>query len=363
MINGHGGNIYETARRLGCLPEDIVDMSSNINPLGMPPGLRESLRDRLKTVGVLPEVDGRSAAGHMAGLLDVDEHRVLAGNGTTHFIYTACPALDARKVLIVAPTYADYADACRMHDIRPHHFLTREDERFEVRMAHLDQAVHDMDAVFICNPNNPTGMQIPREGLQRLCEAHPGTHFIIDESYLPFVPGGQPLSMITPDLSNVSVLWSISKIFGLPGIRAGFLIAGEAVVARFRRFMQPWSLNSLAQAAVAWLGSHQATVAEFIGQTASFLEQERQRFRKYLAAATRMDLFESRTSYLLMALPSGWRAGDVCRAMEKKRILVRNCSNFHGLSDRYVRVALKDPDTNRAAAQHLLMLLTTAGEG
>jgi threonine-phosphate decarboxylase len=363
MIHGHGGNIYATARRLGCLPEDIVDMSSNINPLGMPPGLLEYLRDRLETVGVLPEADGRSAARQMAGLLGVDERRILAGNGTTHFIYTACPALAARKVLIVGPTYADYADACRMHGIQPQYFLTREDHRFEVRLDLLAQAVHGMDTVFICNPNNPTGRLIPHDGLLQLCREHPGSHFIIDESYLPFVPDGQSRSMSTRDLTNVSVLWSISKIFGLPGIRAGFLIAGEATVERFRRFMQPWSLNSLGQAALAWLDSRRGAVAEFMDQTRRFLERERRRFREDLTVATRLDLFASRTSYFLMGLPAGWCAGDVCQAMAQKRILIRDCGNFHGLSDRFVRVALKDPEINRVAAHHLVALLAASGKG
>jgi threonine-phosphate decarboxylase len=362
MIHGHGGNIYESARRLGCLPEDIVDMSSNINPMGMPSGLRKYLHDRLETLGVLPEADGRSAARYLAGLLGVDERRVLTGNGTTHFIYTACPALAARKVLIVGPTYADYADACRMYDIQPQYFLTREDQRFEVRLNLLDQAVHGMDAVFICNPNNPTGREISKEELLQLCAAHPGTHFIVDESYMPFVADGRSLSLSDRNLTNVSVLWSISKIFGLPGIRAGFLIASEATVARFQRFMQPWNLNSLAQEAVAWLGSRPAAVAEFIDRTSAFLERERRRFQEHLTEATGLDIFESRTSYFLMALPSGWRAGTVCRAMEQRRILIRDCGNFHGLSDRYVRVALKDPDANRAAAQYLAALLAAPGQ-
>jgi threonine-phosphate decarboxylase len=363
MIQGHGGDIYAAARRLGCRPEDIVDMSSNINPLGMPPGLGAYLRDRLDAVGVLPEADGRSAAKHMAGILGVDDRRVLAGNGTTHFIYTVCPALAARKVLIVGPTYADYADACSMHGIQPQYFLTREAKRFDVRLDLLDQAVHGMDTAFICNPNNPTGRLIPRDGLMQLCRENPGTRFIIDESYLPFVPDGPSLSMCGSELENVSVLWSISKIFGLPGIRAGFLIAAEATVARFQRLMQPWSLNSLAQAAVAFLGDHREIVAEFINRTCAFLQHERRRFGEELTGEACLDIFGSRTSYLLMALPAGWIAGDVCRAMAQKRILIRDCGNFHGLSDRFVRVALKDPRTNRTAAQHLAALFAAAGNG
>jgi threonine-phosphate decarboxylase len=89
MIRGHGGNIYDLARQLGCPPEEIVDLSSNVNPLGMPPGLLDGLRDRIGAIGVLPEADGRTAVRRMAALLGMDAGRILAANGTTHFIYSA----------------------------------------------------------------------------------------------------------------------------------------------------------------------------------------------------------------------------------------------------------------------------------
>jgi threonine-phosphate decarboxylase len=157
MIQGHGGNIYDLARRLGCAPEEILDLSSNINPLGMPPDLLDHLRGRLGVIGALPEADGRSAARHMAALLGLSAELVMAGNGTTHFIYSVCPALGPRKVLIVGPTYADYADACRMYRIEPRYYLARAQNQFEIDWTELNQALADMDMAFICNPNNPTG--------------------------------------------------------------------------------------------------------------------------------------------------------------------------------------------------------------
>jgi threonine-phosphate decarboxylase len=353
MIQGHGGNIYAMARHLGCRPDEIIDMSSNINPLGMPPGLSAYLHDHLDRVGALPEVDGRTAIKHMAGLLGVDARRILAGNGTTQFIYSACPALNAQKVLIVGPTYADYEDACLVHHIKPRFLLANADTRFAVNLDLLDQALDGVDTVFICNPNNPTGRLIPHDRLVRLCRAHPESRFIIDESYLPFVPADQSQSMSTCQAENISVLWSISKIFGAPGLRAGFLIAGEATVARFRRFMQPWSLNSLAQAAMDYLGNNPAAIAEFIEKSRRILEKERRNFFDALVSRAQLTLYPSVASYILIRLPEGSSADGVCAQMAQKRLLIRNCRNFHGLSDRFVRVALKDSKVNHLAANYL----------
>lgn len=369
MIQGHGGNIFAVARLLGCRPGEIIDMSSNINPLGAPPGLRAHLLDHLDRIGVLPEVDSRTAVAHMAGLLDVDARRMLAGNGTTQFIYTVCPALDAQKVLIVGPTYADYADACRMHRIEPSYFLADATAHFEVHLDLLDRGIKGFDAVIICNPNNPTGTLIPHEALIQLCRANPKTHFIIDESYLPFAPGDQldsmaesmAESMATCELDNVSVLWSFSKIFGSPGLRAGFLIANEATVGRFQRYMQPWSLNSMAQAAIDYIGHHRRTVMAFVENTSRYLEKERLQFRDDLASVKAITLYPSVTSYILIGLPQGFNAEGVYAHMAQKRILIRNCSNFYGLSNRFVRVALKDSPVNRMAAGHLVEYLQQPG--
>ena len=351
MIQGHGGNVVGLAAQLGCRPEDITDMSSNINPLGALPGLIDHLRERLDRIMVLPEVDGRGAVRAIAALLDVGEERVLAGGGTTQFIYTACAALDTRRALIVGPTYADYADGCRVHGIEPAYFLAASSDLFAVDLDQLATGLNGFDTVFLCNPNNPTGRLIPHAGLRELCARHPGVRFIIDESYLPFAEEDQGMS--ASGLDNVIVLWSVSKIFGMPGLRAGFLVANPPVIDRFHRYMQPWCVNSLAQEAVSYIGAHLDAVAAFISRTRAHLATETALFRQRLAAAPLM-LYPNTTSYVLIGLPAGLTAATVCRSLAEQRFLIRNCANFHGLGEGFVRIALKDAATNAAMAQHLL---------
>lgn len=353
MIQGHGGNIHALADRLGCRPAEIIDMSSNINPLGMVPGMLAHLERHLDHAGRLPEVDCRAMIRRMAVLLDLNPRRVLAGNGTTQFIYTACPALDARQVLIIGPTYADYADACRMHGIEPHYWLLKPQDRFAADLDRLDRAVEGFDLVFICNPNNPTGGLIPVEQLRDVCQNQPRTRFIIDESYLPFAPAKQSRSMAAYGLENVIVLWSASKIFGMPGLRAGFLIARGKTVSRFRHYAQPWSVNSLAQAAIDFLGRHKEDVADFVARTAQFLVRERGLFRQRLQAVEALTIYPSKTSYLLIRLPRHISAQALCKTLSRERLLIRGCGNFYGLSPWFVRVSLKRAALNQIAADRI----------
>lgn len=353
MIQGHGGNVFAVAEQVGCRPEEIIDMSSNINPLGALPGLIDHLKERLDRIRVLPEVDGRAAIAAIAALLGVAAQRVLAGGGTTQFIYTACAALASRRVLIVGPTYADYTDGCRVHDIEPDFFLAGPADGFAPNLERLEAALAGYDTVFVCNPNNPTGHLIPHAGLLQLCRTHPEVRFIIDESYLPFVPADHNHSMSASGLDNVVVLWSVSKIFGMPGLRAGFLVANPPVVDRFRRYMQPWCVNSLAQEAVCFLGANREAVTRFITDTRIFLDREGDLLRQRLHGSS-VTLYPSTTSYFLIGLPEGRTATGVCRALAEQRFLIRNCANFHGLDEGYIRIALKDAATNEAVSHHLL---------
>lgn len=362
MIQGHGGNIFAVAEALGCRPEEIVDMSSNINPLGTIPGLLEYLREHLDRIRVLPEVDGRSAIRGIAALLGIAEERILAGGGTTQFIYAACAALGSRRVLIVGPTYADYADGCRMHGLEPDFFLATAATGFVPDPERLEEALGDHDTVFVCNPNNPTGQLIPHAALLHLCRRHPAVRFIIDESYLPFVASEEAQGMGHCGLDNVLVLWSVSKIFGMPGLRAGFLIANPPILEGFCRYMQPWSVNSLAQEAVRFLGDNVEAATAFMTRTHTYLAREGRLFRERMQPA-HLTVYPSRTSYFLMALPKPLKADSICRALARQRLLIRNCGNFHGLDARYIRIALKDAATNEVVAGHLLDLVGVRAGG
>jgi len=360
MINGHGGNIFDKSKELGCDPMDILDMSSNVNPMGPMPGLITHLHEYLDRITALPEAGAEGIIQAFARHHNIDRENVLAGNGTTQLIYTLPVALKIKQALILGPTYSDYADACRMNGVDFRFALSDESTSFGHALNALDIA--SSDTVFICNPNNPTGTLIPSEIIESKCRKYSKIRFVIDESYLPFVPEGAATSMIGSSLPNLIVLNSMSKIFRIPGLRIGFIAAHPDTIEKIGRYMLPWSVNTLAQAAVNYLMTHEHAVSEFIEKTRCYIAEERRFVMAGLQSAPGIRLFPSVTSFILAKLEK-LTAKDVSHHLLKYRILIRDCSNFQGLSDNFIRISLKTHNVNQVLVDRLHGCCEKASQG
>lgn len=355
MITGHGGDIHAAALKLRCSPREIIDMSSNVNPLGPPPGLMAELRRRLTAITRLPPARADGAVDRFAAYYGIDSRRVLAGNGTTEWIYTLPQAVGAACALILGPTYSDYADACRMHGL-DHEMLPADAQTaFNPDLERLENQLNGRELVFVCNPNNPTGGLIQRDRLETLCCRHPQTTFVIDESYLPFAGNVANQSMIHCAAPNVLVLNSMSKFFKIPGLRIGFIVAHVDTIARLRHYVRPWTVNALAQAAVEYLMTQPETLQRFTLESLEMLATERELFSRRLADTT-VVVFPSVTSFVLLKLPEHLDARLVQERLLSERILVRNCANFSGLSSQFIRVSLKTAALNRLVAELMAAL-------
>lgn len=356
MIKGHGGNIYEASKRIGCKPEDIIDMSSNLNPLGPPEGLLDYLKENINLICSLPEVDSKSISVLLAKKYGIPEEFVLAGNGTTQFIYSIPKALGSAKALIVGPTYSDYEDACIMNHVECDYFFTEESDNFSINYKKLFVTAAVYDTVFICNPNNPTGELIPIEELDKLCKTFPETYFVIDESYLPFATDSYKASAICLKLPNILVLNSMSKVFRIPGLRVGFLLAPVPIIYKFSELTLPWSVNAMAQMAVRYT-LEKDTIEEFLKETRRFVDEEKNLFIERFKDNEKIKLFPGSVYYVIAKLDDSIKAEDVCHKLEADRILIRDCSNFIGLPKNYIRFSLKDRDSNMSLADKVCNIL------
>jgi threonine-phosphate decarboxylase len=354
MLKGHGGNIYDLAQQLACRPSDIMDMSSNMNPLGPPPDLVVFLKKNINTMAALPEVDANRTVNMFAERYRIAPEQVLAGNGTTQFIYSIPRILNTKKALIFGPTYADYADACAVHHIPYDYATANASVSFNHDIQAASKQINGHDTVFICNPNNPTGNIIPATDLKQLCNSHGHVNFVIDESYLMFADQSGTRSMIGSALPNVMILNSMSKFFTIPGLRIGFLISSPKIINKFRPYLLPWSVNSLAQTAVQYLMEQRAQVEKFTENTIKFIAREKHILFETFKNSSVIKLFPSTTGFILAELYGNLTADSLCNHLAQDRILIRNCDNFSGLSDRFVRFSLKTDDINRRFAKKLL---------
>jgi threonine-phosphate decarboxylase len=360
MILGHGGNLFEIATKIGCRPEDIVDFSSNMNPVGPPSDLVDFLKESLSRITYLPDPGARPAITAFSKYYHLSKDEVIAGNGTTQLIYDLPLVLGTKKALIVNPTYSDYADACRINRVPHDNLYLPESSDFTFQLEDLKQVMTDADTVFICNPNNPTGRIIPKDCLDQLSRQFPLTRFVIDESYLPFVNSSQGQSFLSDRPTNVLVLHSLSKIFKIPGLRIGFLIAAAEILDKFRAFQKPWSVNGLAQAAVEYLSANMEMAEKFISETRAFISKERALFVDRLHRDSAIKIIPSDTVFMLARLPEDQTAFSLKTRLLNDKVLIRDCSNFDGLDRRYFRISLKSTEFNRNLAEKLIHLFPRA---
>ncbi|MCF8026243.1 MAG: aminotransferase class I/II-fold pyridoxal phosphate-dependent enzyme [Desulfobacteraceae bacterium] len=350
MIHGHGGNIFAAAEALGCRPEDITDMSANINPLGPMPGLLEHLGQNIENVCRLPEVDAYRAVKAYACWQGIDENRIIAGAGTTEFLYLLPRALGIGSAIVAGPTYSDYADAMEINNVKYNYFMRKSKNRFKPDLNMLKKQAEDADAVFFCNPNNPTAEFTDTEQLASLVRSMPETLFAIDESYLPFVRGPENKTMAHTGLSNLVVLQSLSKIHCIPGLRVGFCVAPEPAAEKIRKYLPPWSVNSQAQAAVLFIVQNSETAEAHAEKTRKYLQGQRAEIYKRLSDIPGLEAFDSDTTFMLMRAES-FNAAEIADHMLASRLLIRDCSNFQGMDEHFFRISLKAPESNDLAAR------------
>ncbi len=357
MIIGHGGNKQALADRLGCRVEDIIDMSSNLNPLGPPPEILSLIQENLDTLHALPEADALSMRRAFASFHGIDAEQVLAGNGTTWFIYALPKALNYQKVLISGPTYSDYSDACDMHQVESRQITAVKEKGFAPDVDEISSLADQADLVVVCNPNNPTGTLVSRDQIEYLLKKHPDVCFLVDESYLPFVPGAEDISLVSETaFPNLLVLSSMSKIFRIPGLRSGFLSGTKDLMEKVFHHYQPWSVNSLAQAVISKVYQDPGFIRSFYDTTRAFVVEETRVFKDELKECPGLQMVPGVT-YFILAQLEGLLAEDFCKAVGQDKILIRDCSNFKGLGPSFVRFSLKTREENLTLARTIKRVL------
>lgn len=347
-LSVHGGNILATAKALGCKVSDLIDLSSNLTPFGTMPGIKEALVAGLDELCYLPESGSESLCALFAEKNQIGRETVLAGNGTTEFIYAVPAAFGCERAVIVTPTYADYATACQWAGVAAESFALAPASGFRLDLDGLAAKLTGGELVFLCNPNNPTGVLTPSAAIAELARKRPDSLFLVDESYLPFTREPSLLHLGLPE--NLLVLFSASKIYGIPGLRLGFLAGSAARIAHLGQRVKPWGVNRLAQLAGEYALRHGDAYCE---QVVRFVESERPRVVAKLAALPGVAPVAGAANFILSRLTGPVRAPELKAALLKERIMIRDCANFAGLDDRYFRISLKEQAVNDHALLHM----------
>jgi threonine-phosphate decarboxylase len=344
----HGGNVYKVAQEQRIPVERIMDFSASINPLGPPVAVLRAIRSALKQIAHYPDPDCWQFRQELAQKCGVDPDMILVGNGSTELIHLLPRALAIKSALIIGPTFEEYARALMETGSSVQYVHARREKRFrppvkEV-LRELSAKRTRFDAVFLCNPNNPTGQVMNRLAVRELAEVVERQQgwLIVDEAFIDYCQEQSVVSMLRAHPRMV-VLRSLTKFYAMPGLRIGYLLGASKVVDLLKDRQPPWSVNSLAQeVSRAVLHDH-----AYATQSRTFMKSERSRFMRRLHSLSAVRIYPSAANFVLIELPDSTCASVVTDRLASKRLLVRDCSMLPGLTTQMIRVAIRTTKENR----------------
>ncbi|MDR1620578.1 MAG: precorrin-8X methylmutase, partial [Clostridiales bacterium] len=322
----HGGDIYAHQHIR-------LDFSANINPLGMPPAVKEAVIRHVDSYAVYPDPRCRALCAAIARHEGMLREYVLCGNGAADLIMRLCLSVKPRRALICAPSFSEYEKAVLLTGGGIHTHTLLEENGFLPDEELLDAILPDVDAVFLCNPNNPTGRLFPEGLLHQVlarCEKQ-GALLVVDECFLEF-SCGVSLKPWLRAYKNLVILRAFTKTYAMAGLRLGYLLcADETLLRSIESCGQSWGVSAVAQCA----GLAALTCEGWMRQTRALIKGERAYLQQGLRALN-ICTYPSDANFLLL-----YSKAPLHDRLLRRGILIRPCGNYTGLNDSYCRVAVR----------------------
>ncbi len=354
--SGHGGNIWAASQRWGIAPEDIIDFSASINPLGPSPRAITAIKAHLGMLDHYPEPAGESFKPVLARYLKADPGNLVLGNGGSELIYLLGRMFYRTRVVVLAPCFSEYGEGLEQPNIC-RIALDREDG-FKLPLLRVLNAIRDNDLIFIANPNNPTGNLFPREDLLAIIDraAVKDAGVVIDEAFLGFVEDNDlSLAGQVESYRNLVVIGSLTKFFALPALRLGYAVAHRDCAERMECLLPTWRINSLALAAATASVKHR----EYIEATFRNITREKAFLTQGLAGFPGLKVYPGSSNFILAdAEKYGVSAEELQERLGPMGILIRKCDNFHHLSPFFFRLAVRNRRENQRLLEALRRVLS-----
>lgn len=341
----HGGNVYRQSP-----PGGWLDFSANINPLGLAPAVRQAIASSIGQVVHYPDPEARELKEALASHYHVPREDLVLGNGAAELFYLFFQTLRPASVLLPVPSFSEYERAALAAGTAVEYFPLGPEAGLQLDMQELAAAAaqRGTETVIVGNPNNPTGQLLTAADieafLQRTGKMEDPPWLLVDESFLDFRSDEEKYraSGLLEEYDRLFIIQSLTKFYAMPGLRLGFGAAREALVRRLELGKDVWNVNLLAQKA----GAMALQQADYSRRTRELVAGEREfLFREFAKLKGICPCQRPTVNFLLLRLED-MTSGAFAASMRQEGILVRDCSNYPGLDDYHVRVAVRSRREN-----------------
>lgn len=333
----HGGNIYDSGGQVS----DWLDMSANINPLGLSEAVKLAIEDNIGGLIHYPDPQALELKSAISSRYEVCVENIITLNGAAEFFYLFFNTIRPKRVLIVVPSFSEYERAALAADCDIEYFYTNEIDDFNIDFDQLIKIVEakNINCVVLANPNNPTGTIIKLNDIKKLLNV--SEFVMIDESFIDFVDIESARSLVKNN-KHLVVVQSLTKFFAIPGLRLGFAIADESIVKRLELGKDVWNVNYLAQK----VGVAALSDKEYFSKTRNWITKEKKYVAKHLEEISNIKYFKPTVNFVLIKFETDKMASTVIEKLRQNKILIRSCANFIGLNGSYLRMAIRCREDN-----------------
>jgi len=355
----HGGNVHKFLRETIAKDTNYFDFSANINPLGLSQSISSSIKDNINRIIHYPDVDGYDLKNIISQYYHTSYNYLTLGNGAVELLYILCNLLQPKNALILAPSFSEYERAARAAKAKIEYYYLKEHENFTLDIENLILSIKQHDILFIGNPNNPTGTLLTSNDIEKIVsQAKENNCFVVvDESFIDFLPDSEKYTSrhLVKYFDNLLVLHSLTKFYAIPGLRLGFAITNSKLTKSLHKVKDPWNVNALAQTA----GIAALKDLKYQENSRAFMVQEIDFFYESLKTITKIKVYKPTVNFILANIESSTlNSAELKSIFLNENILIRDCSNYPGLSEYYVRFAIKNHDENVFLIKGLKKILT-----
>ena len=345
---GHGGNIYEIEEQWGIPKGELIDYSANINPLGVPLEIREMIHQQVDALINYPDPNYNDLKVAISSFYKIEKDDIILGNGAAEVIHSYIKALKPQKCLTIQPTFSEYQESLEQVGAEFQEIYLREEDNFQLSIENVISSIdYTIDLIILCNPNNPTSTLISKPDLLRLIRhcSDNNVYIMIDEAFMDFVDEEGSITLLKDygNYHNLFIVRAFTKFFGIPGLRLGFGVSSnKTIISKLKRSSLPWNINTFASSFGIMLSDNQ-----YISETYRWMREEKLYFVNSLKNIHSLKVFNPEANFILIKImEDGLSTAMLKKRLLQYKILIRECSNFKGLNDKFFRIAIKDSSTN-----------------
>lgn len=339
----HGGQAWKM--------EGIEDYSHNLNPFGPPEDLEDIVASAVKDVWHYPDDNCSELKSTISKAFSIQEENVIIGAGSSEIIRNFPNAFlnSGDTAIMNRPSFAEYAQQCRVTGIEISYNELYDKDDFRIDAEKISNKLSkDVKALYICNPNNPTGRIESRKKILDIVKecSDKGILVFLDETLLELVPGHDDISCIkyARQYDNLVIAGSLTKSFAIPGIRVGYGFASAPLIDEMDKVRMTWNVGQIEQDVANILISERM---DHVHKAAAMMAKESKLMHKALEeVGFPIGKISDSFFYFCSLNELGIKCSEFQKLMLNEKIMVRDCSSFGERFDEYVRFSVKDKERN-----------------